>query len=225
MDRQLTRIGLLIGVSLSALSVSVAPAGADARPSGWDAGQAYLGPDVLAMPSRCASVDGYRNLFMPERDAASLSALWTAANEPPLYQQSRHPNEGIRKTLRFTWLRSFDPAIVVRVDELNDGGLRMVAKRMSGEAGFGVGTLVDHQERRLTAAEAARLSSIFNQVHLSRITAQDCPHMKDGASWIFEQSSMGYYSIATRQSPNNGQVRKLGLVFLNLTGWRVGPVY
>lgn len=53
------------------------------------------------------------------------SRYWRAADEPSLYLASQNPNSPQARSVRFTWLRSFHSPMIVRIDTLADGQLRI----------------------------------------------------------------------------------------------------
>lgn len=126
--------------------------------------------------------------------------------------------------LRFTWLRSFDRPIVVRVEGLATRHPRLVAHELSGAGGYDPGGVARRVDRALTGTEAAGLRRLARPAIL--FATPPCAGIgADGAQWIVEAVDATGYHIADRWSPQSGAVRDVGLALIGLTGWHPTPVY
>ena len=47
----------------------------------------------------------------------------------------------------------------------------------------------------------------------------------DGAQWLVETVDDRGYRFDKEWSPNDGDIRRVGLALLGLTGWKIDPVY
>lgn len=142
-----------------------------------------------------------------------------AAGEPSLY----NPGRRMAEQLRFTWLRSFDPPITVRI-VMDDSGYRLIAKQLSGAGGYDPGEIVQSVDRMLDRKERDQIDG----VRASELFAPDpegCLLGLDGAQWIIESSGNAGYRFGERHSPAKGAIREAGLTMLGLTGWKFEPVY
>lgn len=151
-----------------------------------------------------------------------------AAGEPSLYAPDGRPE---RTAVRFTWLRSFDPPITVRVEGIGSASAHIVAKELTGAGGNAPGKIGTTVDRSLTDVEAKMLQELLADAPITGVsvppsTRKACgPRMLDGAEWIIEVADQDGYHFAKEQSPRAGAVRRLGLALLVLTGLNVGPVY
>jgi hypothetical protein len=74
-------------------------------------------------------------------EANGRRMFWRTAQEPSLYLASVRPQARGERTYRLTRLRSFDEPIVVRLDPPASGEMRLSARRLSGEGGYGGGAV------------------------------------------------------------------------------------
>ncbi|HEV2078496.1 MAG TPA: hypothetical protein VGR19_01175, partial [Allosphingosinicella sp.] len=153
------------------------------------------------------------------------SAQLEAAKEPSLYLASRAARPTDALAVRFTWLRSFHPPVVVRIEGARSKGFQLVAKELSGPGGYEPGQVARTVNRQLTAAEAARLHEMLARSRLFSLPAKDCLMGCDGASWVFEGVDSDGYHFVDRWTPEEGRVKELGMFFLGLSGWRFTDVY
>ncbi len=154
-----------------------------------------------------------------------FSGELAAFHEPSLY---RRPAGSLR-SVRFTWLRSFHDPVVVRVDTMPDGGLRMAAKQRPGGAGFQLDEVVPtarEVNRTLTGEETRRFEAAIIASGLLAASDSGCFTGTDGAQWIVEVSDPeAGYRYRNFQSPDTGLERDIGFMMLWLTGWHVEPIY
>ncbi|MDH7971271.1 hypothetical protein QH494_03685 [Sphingomonas sp. AR_OL41] len=203
---------------LTALIACSAPCAASAR-------QPFFPPNYAEMAVNCPTDDGKEDRtihFLSSFEQEWFSKHLRAADETPLY--SATASSTAKRVVRFTWLRSFSPPVTVRLTERKDGGWHLVAKQLSGRGGYDPGTVDKVVDRALSATEAANLEGLMSRAALPDLSG-DCEIGVDGAQWIIERSDAKGYHFINRWSPSDGPVRKVGLFLLNLTGWRLKPVY
>jgi hypothetical protein len=155
--------------------------------------------------------------------------IWRGLREPSLYLQSREPAGEVMRTVRFSCFRSFDPAMVVRLDWLRTGEVRMTAKRRAtGLDGGADATRV----RLLSSNEIDRLEATLASTAILEQTPVDHNYGgTDGSNWIVESARPGEYRYINRWSPSEDapasyqQMRQAGLFMLGLTGWSLDPIY
>lgn len=156
-------------------------------------------------------VDWYSEHLSAANEPSLLKALDQGALSPAVY--------------RFTWLRSFDKPIVIRIEELEGGALQMTASRLSGMGGYEPGAVEARIVRRLSHEEAKQFRRALSGANGLRLKAVTCDLGFDGAQWILEGVDRGRYRFVERWTPDRGSVRALGLVMLGFTGWETDPVY
>jgi hypothetical protein len=154
-----------------------------------------------------------------------FSAQLRAANEPSLFEQSLKQPEGIARSYRFTWLRSFHAPVFVRIDEQSDGVMKLTAKRLTGQGGLAPGRLSSTMRRQLTASEKEDVRRMFASGDFATYRVNRCDMGTDGAVWLLETRLGGKYQVVNQFSPQSGPIRQIGLALLLLTGWKNEPVY
>lgn len=187
--------------------------------------QSFFPPDYAGLTFRCSSENGAVSdprEFLNKLERDWFSQHLRAAGEAPLYTAT--PSNSAMPVLRFTWLRSFDPPVTVRLIKQKDGAWNLVAKQLSGKGGYDPGTVNKVVNRRISVSEAAALEALMTRVMLPDLSG-DCEVGMDGAQWIIERSDAKGYHFISRFSPSDGPVRQVGLFLLNLTGWSLKPVY
>ncbi len=166
---------------------------------------------------------------MPVADAgtlASYAAFLTAAGEPALYTgQGKVALDGER-VVRFLWLRTFHPPIVIRITFRKDKPPRLVAKRLTGMGGYDVGKVDLTIDRRLDGGEADRINVLLAKEDVFVSAPPSCgPPGTDGAQWMVEGVYAASYHFARAWSPRDGKVREIGMALLALAGWGDTKIY
>lgn len=133
-----------------------------------------------------------------------------------LGEQPLHRATGVNRTTRLTIIGSISGSLAIRTIETDDGR-RLVGKRMP----FGDGrcnTLRDCAvDRLLTPGEQASLEAA--EARLMRRAPFGCSNLPDGSAWLVEASGAGTYRAWHSGSPQDPDVRRLGKIMMNLTGW------
>lgn len=196
-------------------------AAAEKQPVADYLSDALLRPSMTCpsyVPGRSTSLDPPVSAF----EADWYVQTWRGLGEPSLYQASLSPVGQRRHSYRITWIRSFEPTILVRLDEQTGGRMRMTARRPSFDPD-GPG---NHIDRMLTVTETAKFRRALRLSAIFQAAAADCPRLgTDGAQWIFDANDAGTYRFAHRWSPGGGPVFDVGLTMLKLTGWPLDPIY
>jgi hypothetical protein len=153
-----------------------------------------------------------------------FSGQLRAASEPSLAPDARRqiPYRGV---IRFTWLRSFHPPVIVRIDGLESISARIIAKQLSGAGGYDPGSISKHIERPLTAKQTDEFRKLITQTDILNLPAKNCDLGVDGAEWLIEGVDQKGYHLISRWSPDQGETRRVGLAMLALTGWRFKDIY
>lgn len=170
---------------------------------------------------------------MDESRSAWYSSHLRAAGEPRLGETARlHRADGVT-VLRFTWLRTFDAPVIVRVEAIAGGGFQLIGKELSGAGGYDPGRMAREVRRQLSEEEAAGLSTLLRQTRVLDLPpAENCPVQSDGtliirgdgAHWILEANGPDGYRFIDRWSAE-GAVREVGLHLVGLTGWTYDRIY
>lgn len=157
--------------------------------------------------------------FYSDQQRDHLVRSWYAKylaqmNEPSLLDSHTSDNSG---TYRFTWLRSFHSKVVVRV--WSDAGVRMLTvKELGSENESQVSRLTVDLTRRLKEDEWAEFARLFDKACVWRLpSTRGDAIATDGAWWVFETNSVGYYHVVARQAPESSY-RDLCSYMLKLSG-------
>jgi hypothetical protein len=161
--------------------------------------------------------------FPPTLDATKTewySKHLEAMVEPPLWNQK----EG--SGFRFLWLRTFHHPVAIRVQHLGSSTL-LHAIELDGNGGDLPGGKLRHRDMALTAGQWAQLQAQVERAGFWKLTAVQSNMGLDGSQWIVEGYRKSHYHIVDRWTPKDGDFRKLGLLFLRLTGWEFtkGEIY
>ena len=142
-----------------------------------------------------------------------------ALREPTLWENT---SANVELTYRFTWLRTFDHPIAIRIVVHPNGAGTLKAKVADGTGGYKPGSLVVNTTREIGVKEVRHLQDLVRALDFWHMPPEPAPNDKvvgvDGAQWIFEASNKGNYHVIDRWSPRNGPVRELGLYVVRKLG-------
>lgn len=166
---------------------------------------------------------------MPVADArvlASYAAFLAAAKEPPLYRGEGKAAVDGERVIRFLWLRTFHPPIIIRLDVRKHKQSRLVAKRLTGMGGYDVGKVDIAIDRPLDDGEVDRIKALLVQDDMFTSAPPSCgPPGMDGAQWMIEGIDEASYHFSRAWSPSDGKVREIGMTLLALAGWDDTEIY
>jgi len=154
-----------------------------------------LGHDADWHNFRAVQLFGYLRLF----------------NEASIWQASRKHAPGA--VYRFMWLRSFHPAISVRLDIAADGAAFLTTKVSNGCcdcAPLPADTMqkpfrVKTTKKRISSAQVRQFLSRVEEVHFWTLPSRkDSLPAPDGADWVLEASNDGHYQLIDAWSPPTG---------------------
>jgi hypothetical protein len=108
-----------------------------------------------------------------------------------------------REVYRLTWIPTFHPSIVVRVEH-DSAGYQLRAKRESGAGGYEPGKLVVDTTFRLTRSEVDELARRLKAARFWSLPTRpaDAVLGTDGAQWVVEGLVSGRYNVVDRWSPS-----------------------
>lgn len=154
-----------------------------------------------------------------------FSSQLRAAGEPSLFAQRTRFPALRRRSVRFTWLRTFDHPVIIRVDWTDGARPWLRATELSGAGGYSPGTVQRRIIRKLTGDERVALRDALRAAQFGAAPMALCDMGCDGAEWLFETIGRKGYKVALRWSSESGPFRALGLTLMRMTGWRMSPVY
>jgi hypothetical protein len=203
----------MIGLLISALATVGAIQADTADPSYFP--PSLANPSITCLDAR----DGEAKPTISNSKKLWYSQDLSVAGEPPLYHAAD------RGTVRFTWLRTFDAPIIVRVKGLETSSPQLIAKRLTGKGGYAPGPVEATLKRRLTPVEAASIRTTLARTRIFSAPTSSCRMGTDGAEWLIEGNDRAGYHAVSDWSPDKGAVRETGLALLKLTGWNIDPIY
>lgn len=185
-----------------------------------------LTPDVMARCARARAnetpVEPYWSAETFGGPSGAFIAAWystqlCAMGEPPL---AIPPAATL--VLRFVWLRSFHPAIAVRVERVGPDA-RLYAVELSGAGGYEPGLPARRQERSLSDVDWEVLANLVEQSDFWLLPVTEPGFGLDGATWLLEISERHRYHLVDRWS--GGELEDVGRQLLALSGLEPDPIY
>jgi len=144
------------------------------------------------------------------------SKTLTAMKEPVLANY-----EGDTEIYRFTWLRTFNNPIAIRIQRTKDS-IILIAKKLSGAGGYDPGQLITDTTLTLSLKNWDEVQAKIKQINFWILSIETDFRGNDGAEWILEGSTEGFYHFTTRWSEGKGSAYgNLCLYLLNLSGIKV----
>lgn len=192
-------------------------------PERADAIPGYFPASLSQTNYTCRDRDIGTRPILEEWEMGRYSAHLSAAGEPSLLEVVNQEASRLN-VYRFTWLRSFEKPVVIRIEQAKGGALLMTASRLSGMGGYVPGSIETRIVRSLSQNEANQFRRALSAANGLRLKAVSCRWGYDGAQWILEGVDRGRYRYVERWTPDRGTVRALGLVMLSFTGWEIDPV-
>lgn len=119
-----------------------------------------------------------------------------AMNEPSLYDDANRT----AVIYRFTFLPSFAPPLVVRIEHRDTGDF-LTFKKLSGMGGYEPGVIAAHFVRPVSREEWEVVDAAVTAAGIPQMPNDVERNCFDGEEWILETRIRGAYSIATRTSP------------------------
>jgi hypothetical protein len=149
-----------------------------------------------------------------------------------LLKQLREPslccNKSMIHTYRFTWLRTFDHPVVIRLAERPNKSWQLTVKVADGQSGFVFDNLelIQNDSKTVTPAQVSEILAHFNlSAPFWRMPKKGKKLVSDGSTWIVEGRSGLDYHYVSRRSPKSGEVHKIGLLFLTASGLQNQKIY
>ena len=145
-----------------------------------------------------------KHVFGPRSDHFTVNdyGMWLSFfREPSLFEDSKA--DARIERYRFLWLRTFHPAVVIRVDISDAHTAVLAAKVASGCAGFGSPDrkIVEDISRTLTHDETKAFLEEVEKSGFWSMPASIPVSGEDGAEWILEAEKSGNYHVVKRWSP------------------------
>jgi hypothetical protein len=127
--------------------------------------------------------------------------------------------------VRFTWLRTFHPPVVLRVERGAEESWQLRTKIGSGAGGYEPGRLTQEATRALTPADVETLQKLLQTGEFWVLPSQAEESGMDGAQWIFEVRDSTRYHYIDRWCPQDGVAYDVGRHLMTLSGYDFGQLY
>jgi hypothetical protein len=145
-----------------------------------------------------------------------FTARWYAQQLRALKEPSLSDDAaiGAESVYRFTWLRTADHPIAIRITVHGNGTGTLTAKISSGAGGYEPGRLIANTTRGVSVREVRHMLDLIESMGFWQMPSEPAPGDTvglDGAQWIREASGRSAYHVIDRWSPQDGLLRELGL--------------
>jgi hypothetical protein len=161
--------------------------------------------------SNANALDTFKNVW--------YSKMLFALHEPILANY-----DGSEEIYRFTWLRTFNHPVSVRIQKQNDR-INLTIKVASGAGGYEPGKIIMNKSILLNMSDWNKLKSKFDELNLFNLPVENDDYGLDGAEWILEYVSKNSYHFTTRWSPSKkSNYGKCCLYFVQLAGLKIPSV-
>ena len=139
-----------------------------------------------------------------------------ALEEPVLYKNYEF------ETYRFTWLRTFNNPISIRVEKRNNNYL-MFVKRTNGAGGYDPGNLVQNDTIKLTKKQWYEIISKLKNINFWALPTMDENNglVEDGATWIFEAKKGDKYHVVYKDMPEGTEFQELCILLLKMSNLKI----
>ena len=153
-----------------------------------DSNQYYFPLDVFKDTS---SFVGY------ERFVVSWYSKHLFAMKEPIFYADKSKNE----IYRFTWLRTFNNPIAIRVEKHGDLYL-LFWKLCDGAGGYEPGKLVINKQKKIDKSTWNKLKNKINHINFWDLNTHEKSSGSDGSRWILEGKFQNQYNVVDRWTPN-----------------------
>ena len=136
--------------------------------------------------------------------------------EEPLLFNRKTANE----IYRFTWLRSFDNPIAIRIENHNDA-FWIYWKKLNGKGGYDPGKLITDRKKRISEIEWLNFQKLVDKAEFWKMDFSQGESGNDGAQWILEGVNLTNYRVVDRWSPQGGDFYNACNYLISLTKLKV----
>ena len=157
--------------------------------------------------------------YFPEDTFDDFTINWysqqlSALDEPPIHNQK---SDVTKRIYRFIWLRTFHHPISLRIEISDKEHAVLYVKETDGAGGYEPGKIKTKDEKRLSKVEVRKFLETIAENNFWLLPKTGGEEGLDGAQWIIEGMSDGKYHVVERWSPDEGNVREIGLYFLKMS--------
>lgn len=126
------------------------------------------------------------------------------------------------KVFRFTWLRTFNNPIVIRLEN-NNNSITLYWKVSDGAGGYEPGKIIINKSKKLTIKKWYEFVANIFLIDFWNLPTVDNSFELDGSQWILEGKELGKYHVVDRWS--GGEIYRVCLKLLKLTDLKIKNIY
>jgi hypothetical protein len=152
------------------------------------------------------------SLFRKEPIRSTLTEKLEALEERPVLPLK----SGFLECYRFTWLRTSEHPVVLRIDVLKDGTAYFHQKIADGRGGYNPGKLFRDEKWKLTGSSLESFKKTFSEAAFFDQTVSEEMAGMDGSTWLIEAVINGRYHAIERWSPHTGAAWTIGTAFIKI---------
>jgi hypothetical protein len=130
----------------------------------------------------------------------TFTIAWYSKHLSAMKEQIIFTDKSEKEIYRFTWLRTFNNPIAIRI-ERTDNKYLLFWKLCDGKGGYDPGKLTINQEKKISEAEWKEFKNRINQVDFWNMKTNSKILGFDGAEWILEGKLNNQYHVVNRWSP------------------------
>ncbi len=178
---------------------------------------------LLLLVSLCTAVVAGQKRYFPAGalDPASPGSddfrnSWFSGQLEAMSEPVLKPAAGTR-TYRFTWLRTFNHPVAVRI-VISNGHCMLYATELDGAGGYAPGKVYRRKVAAIDAGICARVEASIQAGGFWSLPPRGQTLGEDGSEWVVEGVTTRY-RVVSRWTPTSGPVRAIGEQFLALAGW------
>jgi hypothetical protein len=164
------------------------------------------------------SVDYLFTMEMSKRSADGLKLQLVSLEEPCLYNLSCDSNSEI---YRFTWLRSFDNPISIRLAK-NGDKISLFWKIGKGSGGYEPEGIKRGGSKYLSIINYQKFIELFNHLNIEKRPNKTYVMMTDGATWTLEHKTNKSFKAINTNVPDDS-LKKCCLYLLDLAKIKIDP--
>jgi hypothetical protein len=141
--------------------------------------------------NKCIGLDSFANKW--------YSKHLRAMNEPILYEGKLN-----KEVYRFTWLRTFDNPIMIRIEKENES-IYLFYKMTNGAGGYEPGEVVVKNKKKLSLNDWDKFIHLVDSCNFwSTMPCEKLIEGLDGSQWILEGATNDYYQVIDKWTPGEG---------------------
>jgi hypothetical protein len=166
------------------------------------------------------SVNYIQEIESSKNDIDWLSVQLINLKEKPLYEKDINPNSEI---YRFTWLRSFDNPISVRIENIQNV-IKLYWSVGKGKGGYEPKGIKIKRERKISLEQWLNFKKLVNESKYENLPNDKYVLMTDGATWTLENKTSEKF-LAKKTNFPNSKFKESCLYLIDLTKLKINRIY